>query len=226
MKISFCRLATTLAFLLLITGCVTPITAAKKSVIRKKVSYYLNTPNGTLDYHLLSQDDLTKEQIAEREKLVEPKLIPFQKAYDDEWCKDREATLAQVIAEQSSMPLVGFEERTRTLDQRLTRELASIGLKGTNLIQFSDGKMISRIEYVRNLKALVDDAIRVNASANSERETSFALVSLLGAFAGAAGSATNPDLVPVSGYIKKDGTYVPPYVRTAPNGILSDNLSY
>jgi hypothetical protein len=32
--------------------------------------------------------------------------------------------------------------------------------------------------------------------------------------------------VSVHGYFRSNGTYVQPYVRTAPNGILEDNLSY
>ena len=34
------------------------------------------------------------------------------------------------------------------------------------------------------------------------------------------------DLVHVNGYFKEDGTYVSPHVRTAPDGILENNLSY
>ena len=32
--------------------------------------------------------------------------------------------------------------------------------------------------------------------------------------------------VNVHGYFRNDGTWVQPHVRTAPNGILEDNLSY
>jgi hypothetical protein len=38
-------------------------------------------------------------------------------------------------------------------------------------------------------------------------------------------NATNPDVVHVQGYTKKDGTYVAPHDRTAPNNTKNDNWS-
>lgn len=40
-----------------------------------------------------------------------------------------------------------------------------------------------------------------------------------------AGNQGNPNTTPVHGYTKKDGTYVAPYQRTAPNGTQRDNWS-
>lgn len=42
---------------------------------------------------------------------------------------------------------------------------------------------------------------------------------------GLAESQTNPNHVKVSGYTRKDGTYVQPYFRTAPNSTNRDNFS-
>lgn len=36
----------------------------------------------------------------------------------------------------------------------------------------------------------------------------------------------NPDLVEVEGYERADGTFVEPYLRTAPDGDLTNNLSF
>jgi hypothetical protein len=40
-----------------------------------------------------------------------------------------------------------------------------------------------------------------------------------------AGSQGSTNTTPVHGYTKKDGTYVAPYQRTAPNGTQRDNWS-
>jgi len=40
-----------------------------------------------------------------------------------------------------------------------------------------------------------------------------------------AGNQGNPNTTTVQGYTKKDGTYVAPYQRTAPNGTQRDNWS-
>lgn len=37
---------------------------------------------------------------------------------------------------------------------------------------------------------------------------------------------SNPNTVEVSGYYRKDGTYVQPHTRTAPNHTITDNFSY
>lgn len=37
---------------------------------------------------------------------------------------------------------------------------------------------------------------------------------------------TNPSTVNVNGYVKNNGSYVQPYVRTAPNNTRRDNFSY
>lgn len=36
----------------------------------------------------------------------------------------------------------------------------------------------------------------------------------------------NPDLVEVEGYERADGTFVEPYLRTSPDGDLTNNLSF
>lgn len=36
----------------------------------------------------------------------------------------------------------------------------------------------------------------------------------------------NPNLVEVEGYERADGTFVEPYLRTAPDGDLTNNLSF
>ena len=40
-----------------------------------------------------------------------------------------------------------------------------------------------------------------------------------------SGGATNPSVVHVKGYVKKDGTVVAPHDRTAPNNTKNDNWS-
>jgi hypothetical protein len=42
----------------------------------------------------------------------------------------------------------------------------------------------------------------------------------------ALGTHKNNNLVNVDGYYKSNGTFVPSYMRTAPNSTVTDNLSY
>lgn len=53
----------------------------------------------------------------------------------------------------------------------------------------------------------------------------FALLFILFMCLGYVFAQTNPNHVRVSGYTRKDGTYVQPYFRTAPNSTNRDNFS-
>lgn len=50
-------------------------------------------------------------------------------------------------------------------------------------------------------------------------------ISIILALAAIAASSPVSAQVAVQGYVKRDGTYVSPHIRTAPNGTTADNYS-
>ena len=58
-----------------------------------------------------------------------------------------------------------------------------------------------------------------------KRRIIIAIISIALAISGIAVAATNTNVVNVKGYIKKNGSVIAPYVRTAPNATKEDNFS-
>jgi hypothetical protein len=136
-------------------GCMSPITAMKIGAAKSDV-LRLGAGMPALDYSLANTNGLSKEQIAAKEAELFGKVRLTVDKYDNQWMSDFGVAAELVKQTHEVAPLIDLQEKTKAYDRELSTALQSVGLKGTNSWQFSNGKVISRLEFVRELTAATE----------------------------------------------------------------------
>jgi hypothetical protein len=194
---SLIRTLSVCAILALVVGCMSPVTAMKIGAAKSEV-HRLGAGKPGLDYSLANTNGLSKEQIATKEAELYAKVRPAVEKYDNQWASDLGVAGELVKQTHEVTPLIDLQEKTKSYDRELSIALEAAGLKGTNSWQFPNGKVISRLEFVRELTAATERGLaagmkgaqEINNSRDFAANTAQASILLLGAAAGAA--AQNP----------------------------------
>lgn len=105
----------------------------------------------------------------------------------------------------------GFVRSLENMERELDQCLGASGMEGGPYFVSMSGK-----------SARPSEIFSVMAQNYQNQQNARLVVAVIGAFA--AGYA-NGSLVPVSGHVRADGTYVRPHMRTAPDGYCWNNLS-
>jgi len=217
--VSSIRLSKTIVIAIVATtslvGCMSPTTALKIASGKNEI-HHLGTGKPALDFNLINESGLTKEQITRKEEELYTKALPAIQKYDSAWINDFQVATEQVKQQRSVAPLIALEAKTQEYDKELSASLTHVGLKGTNSWLFPNGKGITRVELVRELTVLCEKALenscRASQEINNSREfagnVAGSSLAILGAVAVAA--AQNP--IPQPNYVPS-AEFIP---QTAP----------
>lgn len=209
------------ASILGITGCASQQSYARlrqaKSQTEKYTAAAMRVDADLVSSHLIGPERETA--ISEAWKAAAPKC---------------DALLVQQWMEVSSQPvdagvkdiLSVYKERASLVNQNLRECLAPHNLTGQMIFAVGDRELTIPVYLDQLFEATVAE-IRAEAVVAAERDESiriFGTTLALSLSRSAATYQSNPSTVYVSPYVRRDGTFVSPHLRTSPNDTCLDNF--